>query len=55
MNSKKFKFIIEKTGTGYSTFEIKLPVFTSGQTMLELQQNSLEALILYFEDEYKKT
>lgn len=54
MKTSKFKFIIEKTCTGYSAFEAKLPVFTSGQTMLELQQNSIEALSLYFEEENKK-
>lgn len=54
MSRKKFKFIIEKTKTGYSAYENKLPVFTTGLTMLELQQNSLEALGLYLEEQRKK-
>lgn len=54
MKVKKIKFIIEKTATGYSAFESKLPVFTTGLTMLQLQKNALEALNLYFQEENKK-
>jgi len=35
MKIKKFKFVIEKKKTGYSAFESKLPIFSSGMTMLD--------------------
>jgi predicted RNase H-like HicB family nuclease len=47
---KKYKFIIERTSTGYSAYEDELPVFTTGKTILELQNNAVEALELYFEE-----
>jgi hypothetical protein len=50
----KFKFIIEKTRTGYSAYEQKHPIFTTGDTILELQMNALEATNLYLEDEGKR-
>jgi len=50
----KFKFIIEKTKTGYSAFEEGHPIFTTGRTMLELQDNCFEATNLYLE-EFKKS
>ena len=50
IKSKKYKFIIEKSKTGYSAFENKLPIFTTGKTMLELQKNALEATSLFIED-----
>ncbi len=49
--AKKYKFIIEKSKTGYSAFESKLPIFTTGKTMLELQKNALEATNLFLEDD----
>ena len=54
MKSKKFKFIIEKSKTGYSAFENKLPIFTTGKTMLELQKNALEATNLSLEEQSTK-
>jgi len=54
MKARKFKFIIEKTKTGYSTFEDSTPIFTTGKTMLELQNNAIEATKLYLEDTGKK-
>lgn len=48
---KEFKFIIEKTKTGYSGFSDEYSVFTTGKTIYELQKNALEALSLYFEDD----
>lgn len=54
MKSKKYKFIIEKSKTGYSAFENALPIFTTGKTMLELQSNALEATNLYLEDQSTK-
>lgn len=46
---KKYKFIVEKTATGFSAFSNDLPVFTTGKTMTELQNNLLEALELALE------
>lgn len=46
----KFKFIIERTKTGYSAFEEKHPIFTTGKTLLDLQTNALEATNLFLED-----
>ena len=51
---KKYKFIIERTSTGYSAYEDELPVFTTGKTILELQNNAVEALELYFEEYGRK-
>jgi len=50
---KKFRFIIERNKTGYSAFEISIPVFTIGKTLLELQNNAVEAINLYFEESRK--
>ncbi len=49
----QFKFIIEKTKTGYSAFCKRNPIFTSGQTILELQLNALEATNLFLEEKNK--
>ncbi|NND34096.1 MAG: helix-turn-helix transcriptional regulator [Saprospiraceae bacterium] len=50
----KFRFIIERTRTGYSAYEQKHPIFTTGDTILELQMHALEAANLYLEDEGKR-
>lgn len=50
----KFFFIIERTRTGYSAYERKKAIFTTGETLLELQVNALEATNLYLEDEGKR-
>jgi len=50
----KFKFIIERTRTGYSAYEQKHPIFTTGETILELQMNALEASNLYLEEQGKQ-
>jgi transcriptional regulator with XRE-family HTH domain len=47
---KAIKFILEKTKTGYSAYCADKPIFTSGQTIHDLQQNALEATNLYLED-----
>ena len=44
------RFIIEKTKTGYSAYCFDKPIYTTGQTIHELQLNVLEALNLYFEE-----
>ncbi len=48
---KKIKITVEKTDTGFSAFCDDYPVFTTGRTVPELVDNSLEAVNLYFEDE----
>lgn len=48
------KFIIEKTITGYSAYCYDKPIYTTGQTIHELQLNALEALNYYLE-EFGKT
>lgn len=47
---KVYKFIIEKTNTGYSAFCFDKPVYTTGKTIHELHLNSLESLNLYLEE-----
>ena len=44
------KFIIEKTKTGYSAYCFDKPIFTTGQTIHELQLNALEASNLYLKE-----
>ena len=50
----KFKFIVERTRTGFSAYEQKNPIFTTGASILELQMNALEAVNLYLEDAGKQ-
>lgn len=47
---KKFRFIVEKTDTGFSAFSADLPVFSTGSNMTQLQDNVLEALQLAYEE-----
>jgi predicted RNase H-like HicB family nuclease len=42
--------IIEKTDTGFSAYSTDFPVFTTGDSMNEVFENSVEALNLYFEE-----
>lgn len=46
---KKFKFIVEKTKTGFSAYSEEMPVFTTGKNMTELHTHILEALELAYE------
>lgn len=48
----KYKFLIEKTKSGYSAYEIKSPIYTTGVTIHDLRINTLEAIHL-FEQELK--
>jgi len=50
---KVYKFIIEKTTTGYSAYCELKPIYTSGRTILELQYNALEATNLFLEGSNK--
>jgi len=49
MRKRSFKFIIEKTKTGYSCFEESKPIYSSGKSIHELQLNSLEAVNLFLD------
>lgn len=49
---KSIKFIVEKTDTGYSAYAVDYPIFTTGQSIADLQNNGLEAANLYFEEEH---
>ena len=51
---KRIKIIIEKTETGFSAFTEDYPIFTTGKTITELQNNALEATQLYFDEQGEK-
>ena len=51
---KTYKFIIERTSTGYSAFCKLYPIYTSGRTILELQNNAFEAVNLFLESSNRK-
>lgn len=46
----KIKVVIEKSNTGFSAFAAAYPVNTTGATMNELIDNTIEAFSLYFEN-----
>lgn len=45
----KIEINIEKTNTGYSAYSEKYPVYSVGNTLVEIKLNMVEALNLYFE------
>ena len=47
---KKIEIIVERTNTGYSAFAQNYPVATTGNDLVELKSNMIEAFNLYFED-----
>jgi predicted RNase H-like HicB family nuclease len=49
-DKSKIIMIVEKTGTGFSSYSLKFPVYTTGESIPELLNNALEALNFYFED-----
>jgi hypothetical protein len=49
----KVKLVVEKTNTGFSAYCKKYPVFTTGITFMELQQNAVEAINLFLSDQDK--
>jgi predicted RNase H-like HicB family nuclease len=53
-SKKRIKIIIEKTETGFSAFTEDYPIFTTGKTITELQNNALEATQLYFDEQEDK-
>jgi predicted RNase H-like HicB family nuclease len=48
---RKIIVVIEKSVTGFSAYSSTYPVYTTGSTMNELIDNSIEAFSLYFENE----
>ena len=46
----KYKFVIERSKSGYSAYEKKSPIFTYGDTIYEMRLNALEAVNLYEEE-----
>ena len=48
---KKILVVIEKSNTGFSAFAKSYPVYTTGSTMNELINNTIEACAFYFENE----
>ncbi|HCN84009.1 MAG TPA: XRE family transcriptional regulator [Sphingobacteriaceae bacterium] len=52
----KFKFIVEKTATGFSAYakDDNIAVGTTGSTITELKSNIVEAMNLYREELNKK-
>jgi transcriptional regulator with XRE-family HTH domain len=46
----KYKFVIERSKTGYSAYEKRMPIFTYGDTIREMQMHALEAVNLYEEE-----
>ncbi|MDZ4824406.1 MAG: type II toxin-antitoxin system HicB family antitoxin [Flavobacteriales bacterium] len=50
---KKYQVIVENTGTGFSAYFADHPVFTTGNTLLELRLNLVESMNLYLEEEGK--
>ena len=47
---KNIVVIIEKTDTGFSAYSADYPVYTTGETMNELIDNTHEAFSLYFDN-----
>ena len=52
--NEKIIMVIEKTKTGFSAFSESYPVFTTGKTIPELINNTIEAGSLYFEESGKE-
>lgn len=50
----KFRAIVEKTDTGFSSYIDELAVYTTGSSISELKRNLVEALELLFEEEERK-
>jgi predicted RNase H-like HicB family nuclease len=48
---RRIVMIVEKTDTGFSAFSDNYPIFTTGQSVPELINNTYEAIEFYFEDE----
>ena len=51
---KKITMTVEKTKTGFSVFSADYPIFTTGQSIPELINNTYEATEFYFEEDNVK-
>jgi hypothetical protein len=51
---KKYKFVVEKTETGFSAFSEDNPIFTTGKNITELQNNIIEAMELAYDSTNSK-
>ena len=51
LSKQKILVFVEKTKTGFSSYAKDLPVFSTGQTIPELFDNTLEAVNFYLEDQ----
>jgi predicted RNase H-like HicB family nuclease len=49
--NKRIKMFVEKTDTGFSAFCEDYPIYTTGRSIPELLDNSLEAANLCFEED----
>ena len=54
LKNSKIVAIVEKTDTGFSAFAKDYPVYTTGNSITELQKNILEAINLNLEETNKK-
>ena len=52
-SKKKIRLIVEKTKTGFSVYSEEYPIFSTGKTITQLMENSLEASNLYFNEQGK--
>lgn len=50
MAMKTYLMILEKTDTGFSAYSPEFPVFTTGDSMNEVLDNSVEAFRLWLEE-----
>jgi len=50
-SKQKITIIVEKTKTGFSAYAKDIPVFTTGRTIPELIDNTLESVNFYLEDQ----
>jgi len=48
---KPIVMTLEKTETGFSAYSKKFPIFTTGNTILELIENAYEASLFYYDDQ----
>ncbi len=52
---KKYKMILEKTDTGFSAYSPDHPVFTTGDSINDVINNSVEAFNLFLEEKLETT
>ncbi len=47
---KKIKMIVEVTDSGFSAYSADYPIYTTGESIVQLMNNAIEAANLYYED-----